>query len=334
MCKRFTLKILPYAIITAIERFMSLEFPIKVAALYRFAAFEKPELLQAQISIWCNEHDLKGTILVAFEGVNGTVAGSPEGIDAVVTHLRTLPGCEELDVKYSHAAEMPFYRMKVRLKKEIVTLGAEGIDPKREVGTYVQPQDWNALISDPGTVLIDTRNDYEVAIGTFEGAIDPKTKAFRDFPEWFRENREEMAAKGTKFAMFCTGGIRCEKSTAFLKAEGIHDVYHLEGGILRYLETVPESESKWQGECFVFDERVSVRHGLELGDMELCHACRRPISKDDKASEHFIEGVSCPACYAERSAEDRARFAERQKQIGLAKKRGKQHIGVKLRLDD
>jgi UPF0176 protein len=229
---------------------------------------------------------------------------------------------------------MPFYRMKVRLKKEIVTLGVDGIDPKREVGTYVQPEDWNALISDPDTVLIDTRNDYEVAIGTFEGAVDPRTKSFSEFPEWFRAHRDELAAGKTKFAMFCTGGIRCEKSTAFLKAEGIDDVYHLEGGILRYLENIPEAESKWQGECFVFDERVSVKHGLELGEMELCHACRRPISQEDKASAHFIEGVACPACYAERTDEDRARFAERQKQIALAKKRGKQHIGVNPRTDD
>jgi UPF0176 protein len=312
---------------------MSEEFPIKVAALYRFASFAQPEVLQTQIADWCAEHKLKGTILVATEGVNGTVAGTEAGIDAVVAHLRTLPGCDELDVKYSRATEMPFYRMKVRVKKEIVTMGVAGIDPKRAVGTYVQPEDWNALISDPDTILIDTRNDYEVAIGTFEGAIDPQTKTFRDFPEWFRENREEMVAEGKKFAMFCTGGIRCEKSTAFLKAEGIDEVYHLEGGILRYLETVPEAESKWQGECFVFDERVSVRHGLELGEMELCHACRRPISQDDKASQQFVEGVSCPACYAERSEDDRARFAERQKQIALAKKRGEQHIGVNHRAD-
>jgi UPF0176 protein len=313
---------------------MSKHFPIKVAALYRFANFTQPEMLQPQIAAWCSEHGLKGTILVATEGVNGTVAGTEAGIDAVVAHLRTLPGCAELDVKYSHANEMPFYRMKVRLKKEIVTLGVDGIDPKREVGTYVQPEDWNALISDPDTVLIDTRNDYEVAIGTFEGAVDPRTKSFSEFPEWFRTHREELAAGKTKFAMFCTGGIRCEKSTAFLKAEGIDDVYHLEGGILRYLENIPETESKWQGECFVFDERVSVKHGLELGEMELCHACRRPISQEDKASAHFIEGVACPACYAERTDEDRARFAERQKQIALAKKRGKQHIGVNPRIDD
>lgn len=307
--------------------------PIKVAALYRFVAFAAPEMLQPLILAECKERGIKGTILLAHEGINGTVAGEPEAIDELVDYLRALPDCDELDVKYSHAAEMPFYRIKVRVKKEIVTLGVEGIDPKREVGTYVQAEDWNALISDPGTLLIDTRNDYEVAIGSFEGAVDPNTKSFTEFPEWFREHRDRLASGKTKFAMFCTGGIRCEKSTAFLKAEGIDNVYHLEGGILRYLETVPEAESKWQGECFVFDERVSVTHGLELGTMELCHGCRRPISADDKASEHFIEGVSCPACHAERSDQDRARFAERQKQICLAKKRGKQHIGVNPRMD-
>ena len=306
---------------------------IKVAALYRFVSFDAPEALQPMISEQCTQTGIKGTILLAREGINGTVAGEPEAIEALVSFLRAIPGCEELDVKYSHAREMPFYRMKVRLKKEIVTLGVDGIDPKREVGTYVQPEDWNALISDPDTVLIDTRNDYEVAIGTFEGAVDPRTKSFSEFPEWFRSHRDALAAGKTKFAMFCTGGIRCEKSTAFLKAEGIEQVYHLEGGILRYLENIPEADSKWQGECFVFDERVSVKHGLELGEMELCHACRRPISQEDKASEHFIEGVSCPACFEERTDDDRARFAERQRQIALARKHGKQHIGVNPRAE-
>jgi len=312
---------------------MDEHYPIKVAALYRFVAFDAPEELQPHIQAQCAAGSIKGTILLAHEGINGTVAGKPSDIDALITFLRDIPGCAELDVKYSFAKEMPFYRMKVRIKKEIVTLGVDGIDPKREVGTYVQPEDWNALISDPDTVLIDTRNDYEVAIGTFEGAVDPRTKSFSEFPDWFRAYRAELAAGKTKFAMFCTGGIRCEKSTAFLKAEGIDEVYHLEGGILRYLENIPEAQSKWQGECFVFDERVSVKHGLELGEMELCHACRRPISQEDKASVYFVEGVSCPACYAERSDDDRARFAERQKQIALAKKRGKQHIGVNPRDD-
>lgn len=312
---------------------MDEQYPIKVAALYRFVAFDAPEELQPHIQAQCAAGSIKGTILLAHEGINGTVAGNPSDIDALIAFLRNIPGCAELDVKYSHAKEMPFYRMKVRLKNEIVTLGVDGIDPKREVGTYVQPEDWNALISDPDTVLIDTRNDYEVAIGTFEGAVDPRTKSFSEFPEWFRAHREALSAGKTKFAMFCTGGIRCEKSTAFLKAEGIDEVYHLEGGILRYLENIPEAQSKWQGECFVFDERVSVKHGLKLGEMELCHACRDPISQEDKVSELFVEGVSCPACYHQRSDEDRARFAERKRQIALAKARGKRHIGVDPRDD-
>ncbi len=306
--------------------------PITVAALYRFAAFGDISAIQAPLAGMCQQYAIKGTILIASEGINGTIAGSKDGVLAIIEHIRALPGCDDLDVKFSGALEMPFYRMKVRLKNEIVTMGVDGIDPKREVGTYVQPEDWNALISDPDTIIIDTRNDYEVAIGSFDGAIDPQTKTFREFPEWFRQNRAEISArsKAPKFAMFCTGGIRCEKSTAFLKAEGIDDVFHLEGGILRYLETVPEAESKWHGECFVFDERVSVKHGLELGSLELCHACRRPINDDDKAADTYLEGVSCPACYAERDAHDRARFAERQKQIALAKQRGEQHIGKKL----
>jgi UPF0176 protein len=303
------------------------DHPITVAALYRFAAFDAPEAYRPRILQLCREYGVKGTILLANEGINGTIAGSAKGIAAVIEYLKTLPGCAGLDVKYSHADEMPFYRMKVRVKKEIVTLGVEGIDPSREVGTYVAPEDWNALISDPDTVLIDTRNDYEVAIGTFEGAIDPGTKSFREFPAWFRENRDQIAQGKTKFAMFCTGGIRCEKSTAFLKAEGINEVYHLEGGILRYLETVPAEGSKWQGECFVFDDRVSVKHGLELGSMELCRACRRPITPEDKTSPLFADGVACPACHHKRSEADRARYAERQRQVALAKQRGERHIG-------
>jgi UPF0176 protein len=314
-------------------RSMSTPHPIKVAALYRFANFENPSEYQPQIAERCDLHGIKGTILLAHEGINGTIAGKPDAIDDVVAFLKSLPGCADLDVKFSHADAMPFYRLKVRLKREIVTMGVDGIDPKREVGTYVQPEDWNALISDPDTVLIDTRNDYEVAIGTFEGAVDPRTKAFRDFPEWFRENRDSLSEGKTKFAMFCTGGIRCEKSTAFLKAEGIEDVFHLEGGILRYLETIPEQDSKWQGECFVFDDRVSVKHGLELGSKQLCRACRHPISDEDKQSPFFKEGISCPACYHERSEEDRDRFAERQKQIALARRRGQRHIGATLHRD-
>jgi UPF0176 protein len=317
-----------------IWQIMNAHLPITVAALYRFAAFGDIAAIQTHLVDLCQKHAVKGTIIIASEGINGTIAGYADGIAQFIAHIRSLPGCAELDVKYSGANEMPFYRMKVRLKREIVTMGVDGIDPQREVGTYVQPEDWNALISDPDTIIIDTRNDYEVAIGSFDGAVDPKTKSFRDFPAWFRENRAELSAltNKPKFAMFCTGGIRCEKSTAFLKKEGIDDVYHLEGGILRYLETIPETESKWHGECFVFDERVSVKHGLALGSLELCHACRSPIDADDKTADTYVEGVSCPACYNERGESDRARFAERQKQIALAKARGEKHIGKKLRV--
>lgn len=246
-----------------------------VAALYCFAPFDDPDALRAPLKAVCDAQDVKGTLLLATEGVNGTIAGSEAGIAAAVAAVRALPGCSDLDVKYSTAAELPFQRMKVRLKKEIVTLGVPGVDAARNAGTHVDPQDWNALISDPATILIDTRNDYEVAIGTFKGALDPKTNTFREFPEWFRAHRAEFGEK-TKIAMFCTGGIRCEKSTAFVKAEGIEDVFHLKGGILNYLEKVPADQSLWDGDCYVFDERVSLRHGLEEGDYEICPRCTWP----------------------------------------------------------
>jgi UPF0176 protein len=300
---------------------------IAVAALYRFASFADPVALRPALLDACKTHAIKGTILLANEGVNGTIAGSAEGIAAIIAHIRTLPGCADLDVKYSHAAEMPFYRMKVMVKKEIVTLGQAGVDPVNQAGTYVAPQNWNALISDPDTVVIDTRNGYEVGIGTFKGAVDPKTETFRDFPAWFREHREELTEGKKRVAMFCTGGIRCEKSTAFLRAEGIAEVYHLKGGILRYLETVPPEKSLWQGECFVFDQRVSVGHGPALGTHGRCHACRDPLSPDDMASPLYVEGVTCPHCHAARDDEQRKRYAERQKQIELARVRGTRHVG-------
>jgi UPF0176 protein len=307
---------------------------ITVAALYRFASFADPAALRPALLDACKTHAIKGTILLATEGINGTIAGSAEAIAQVIAHIRTLPGCADLDVKYSHAADMPFYRMKVLIKREIVTLGQPGVDPVAKAGTYVAPRDWNALISDPGTVVIDTRNDYEVSIGTFKGAVDPKTETFRDFPAWFREHRDELTTGKTKVAMFCTGGIRCEKSTAFLRAEGIEEVYHLEGGILRYLETVKPEESLWEGECFVFDQRVSVGHGLALGTHGRCHACRDPLSPEDMASPLYVEGVSCPHCHDRFDDARRARFAERQKQVELAEKRGKAHIGVDPRAND
>lgn len=302
--------------------------PIQVAALYRFTPFEDPSVLREPLLAACEAAGVKGTLLLAHEGINGTIAGSPDAIAAVLDHIRALPGCDELDVKFSSAAEPPFARLKVRLKREIVTMGEPGIDPTASVGRYVDPQDWNALIADPDTLVIDTRNDYEVAAGTFEGALDPSTASFRDFPKWFRDNREELLAGKKKVAMFCTGGIRCEKSTSFLRGEGVDKVYHLRGGILRYLEEVPEAMSKWHGDCFVFDERVTVRHGLETGEYGLCRACRRPISPEDMASEDFEEGISCPHCITERTDVQRERYAERQRQEELAAMRGEAHLGA------
>ena len=303
--------------------------PIRIAALYQFARFDDPKTLRAPLLALCEENGVRGTLLLAREGINGTIAGSDSGVEAVLDHIRTLPDCDAIEVKESRAEGLPFHRTKVRLKKEIVTMGQPDLDPLAGVGTYVAPEDWNALISDPDTIVIDTRNDYEVQIGSFEGAIDPQTTSFREFPEWFRAKRAELEAEGRspKIAMFCTGGIRCEKSTAFARAEGVEDVFHLKGGILNYLEHVPESESLWRGECFVFDERVSVGHGLAPGDHGLCRACRRPLDRDDMAHDHYVEGVSCPRCYPERSDEQRARYAERHRQAELARARGEDHIG-------
>ena len=304
--------------------------PICVAALYRFTPFADHAALQAPLAACCRAHGVKGTLLLAHEGINGTIAGSDAGITAVLDHIRGLPGCADLEVKFSRAPAMPFHRMKVRLKREIVTMGVANIDPLASVGTYVAPADWNALIADPDTIVIDTRNDYEVAIGTFQTAIDPQTSSFRDFPEWFRARREELLGQGQqpKVAMFCTGGIRCEKSTAFLKAEGVAEVFHLQGGILKYLEEVPAEQSLWQGECFVFDQRVSVGHGLVPGNYALCHACRRPVSAEQQAMPEYEEGVSCPTCFAERSEEQRAGYRERHRQEQLAAARGAAHVGA------
>lgn len=303
--------------------------PLQVAALYRFARFKDCTSLREPLARLCARNGIRGTLLLAHEGINGTIAGTPEGIAAVLDHIRALPDCTELDVKLSTASTMPFHRMKVRLKREIVTMGEPEIDPRASVGTYVEAQDWNALISDPDTIVIDTRNDYEVAVGTFEGAIDPRTASFRDFPEWFRQERERLFGESKpKVAMFCTGGIRCEKSTAFLKGEGIDEVYHLKGGILKYLETVPEEESLWRGECFVFDQRVTIGHGLVEGSYELCHACRRPVSADDCTSPLYEAGVSCPTCHSERTDEQRTSYRERHRQEALAAERGIAHVGA------
>jgi len=305
---------------------------VTVAALYRFVRIADCAALRDALEQLCREHGVRGTLLVAHEGINGTIAGSAEGIDAVIAYLRSQPDCADLDVKFSTASAMPFHRMKVRIKREIVTMGQPDIDPRASVGTYVSAQDWNALIADPDTIVIDTRNDYEVAAGTFEGAIDPGTASFRDFPAWFRNERERLLGEGKapKVAMFCTGGIRCEKSTAFLKQEGVDEVYHLKGGILKYLEEVPEDESLWRGECFVFDQRVTVGHGLAEGTHTLCHACRRPVSIEGRQSPLYEDGVSCAACHGERTDEQRASARERHRQEMIATARGVAHVGAVL----
>ncbi len=302
--------------------------PVSVAALYQFTRFDDPAALRTPLLAACERAGIKGTLLLAREGINGTIAGLPEALETVLAHIRALPGCAGLEVKFSAAPEMPFHRMKVRVKREIVTMGEPDIDPTLSVGTYVDPNDWNALIANPDTLVIDTRNDYEVAVGTFTGAVDPATPSFRDFPAWFRAHREELLSGKKKVAMFCTGGIRCEKSTSFLRAEGVEEVYHLKGGILKYLEQVPEEQSLWQGECFVFDERVTVRHGLEQGTFQLCRACRRPLDAGALAHPDYEDGVSCPACITERTPEQRAGYAERQRQEALAKARGQLHVGA------
>lgn len=298
-----------------------------VAALYHFAPLKADAEMQARIKSVCEDNGICGTLLLASEGINGTVAGSADGIANLLAFLRALPGFGNLEHKESWADEEPFLRMKVRLKKEIVTMGIPGVDPNDVVGTYVDPKDWNDLISADDVITIDTRNAYEIRIGTFQGAINPQTTNFREFPAWFRKFKETRP--NARIAMFCTGGIRCEKSTAFVKNEGIDEVFHLKGGILQYLEDVPEEESLWEGECFVFDRRVAVKHGLELGTHTICHACREPLGPEDLKSEHFIPGVSCPYCYDKLSEEDRARFAERERQEELASQRGERHLGAK-----
>lgn len=298
---------------------------IVVAALYKFASLPDYAQLQPGLLALCNAQGIKGTLLLAEEGINGTVAGTRTGIDTLLAYLRRDPRLADLEHKESYTDELPFYRMKVRLKKEIVTLGVPGIDPNKTVGTYVKPEDWNAVISDPDVVVIDTRNDYEFEIGTFKGAIDPKTTTFREFPEYVRNNLNP--ARNKKVAMFCTGGIRCEKASAYMLEQGFEEVYHLQGGILKYLETVPQEESLWEGECFVFDQRVAVKHGLQVGDYDQCYACRHPVSVEDMASDKYVKGISCPRCYDSLSAEKRASITERQKQINLARQRGETHIG-------
>jgi len=301
---------------------------IVVTALYHFVRLENYKEIRQPLLDVMLVNNVRGTLLLANEGINGTIAGKRDGINKVLDWLRQDSRLSDFDSKDSFTDSMPFYRTKVKLKKEIVTMGIEGIDPKLKVGRYVKPEDWNALISDPETILIDTRNDYEYQIGTFEHAVNPDTNTFREFPKYVKDNLNPKKHK--KVAMFCTGGIRCEKSTAFLMEQGFEDVFHLQGGILKYLEEVPKEETMWKGECFVFDNRVAVNHELEKGSYEQCYACRYPITKEEMQSVHYQEGVSCPHCYNTVTDEQRASFAEREKQILLAKQRGEEHIGGEM----
>ncbi|MDG0971769.1 MAG: rhodanese-related sulfurtransferase [Porticoccaceae bacterium] len=294
-------------------------------ALYKFVALPNYGSIRHPLLKVMTDNKVFGTLLLASEGINGTISSTREGIDAVLSWLDQQTGLDNIDTKESWDTEIPFYRTKVKLKKEIVTMGVEGIDPKQVVGTYVKPMDWNDLISDPDVVLVDTRNDYEVEIGTFKGAIDPQTTSFREFPRWAKDNLDP--GKNKKVAMFCTGGIRCEKSTAYMKEQGFDEVYHLEGGILKYLEEIPSEQTLWQGECFVFDNRVAVDHNLKRGSYDQCHACRMPITEQEKLLSTYAEGLSCLHCHGTVSDEQKQRFAQRQKQIELAKARGEEHIG-------
>ncbi|WP_064791593.1 oxygen-dependent tRNA uridine(34) hydroxylase TrhO [Shewanella woodyi] len=298
---------------------------VVVCALYKFVSLPNFESIQKPLLAHMESAGIKGTLLLASEGINGTVAGSQLAIDNLLQWLAKQDGLDSIVHKLSFDETMPFYRTKVKLKKEIVTMGVEGIDPLKVVGTYVKPKDWNQLISDPEVLLVDTRNEYEVQIGTFKNAVDPKTDTFREFPAYVKEHLDP--AKHKKVAMFCTGGIRCEKSTAYLKEQGFDEVYHLEGGVLKYLEEVKQEESLWEGECFVFDNRVAVNHALEKGQYDQCNACRMPITELEKASEAFVQGVSCPHCIDNISEKQRQRFEERERQMQLAAKRGEAHIG-------
>ena len=298
---------------------------ITICALYKFVRLEQYLELRDPLLAKMASLDVKGTLLLAAEGINGTIAGTQTNIEQVLAFLQAQPNLDAISHKESFSDVNPFHRTKVKLKKEIVTMGIEGIDPNKVVGTYVKPKDWNALISDPEVLLVDTRNDYEVEIGTFKHALNPDTETFREFPKYVKDNLDKNKHK--KVAMFCTGGIRCEKSTAYLKEQGFEEVYHLEGGILKYLEEVPSEETLWQGECFVFDGRVAVNHDLEQGQYDQCFACRFPLTETEKESEHYVKGVSCHRCFDKVTDKQRSRFAERERQIELATKRGENHIG-------
>ena len=296
-----------------------------ICALYKFTRLDDFEDIQAPLKSFLDALSVKGTLLLAREGINGTISGGKDSVEKVLDYLQTDDRFLELEYKFSYSKKPPFKRLKVKLKKEIVTMGLSEIDPNHSVGTYIKPKDWNNLINDPDVVLIDTRNNYEYEIGSFQGAINPNTETFREFPSFTKNTLEKYRNK--KIAMFCTGGIRCEKSTAYLKSKGYENVFHLQGGILKYLEEVKEEESLWEGECFVFDDRVAVKHNLEQGQYDQCHACRFPITEEDTKHPHYEKGASCPRCFGTKNSDQLRRYREREKQVQLAKKRGEEHIG-------
>lgn len=306
--------------------------PIVVVALYKFVTLEDYRALREPLLAHCRAHGVKGSLLLAREGLNGTIAAERASVDAVLDWLRRDPRLADMDYKESAAERPPFLRMKVKLKREIVTLGVEGLDPSREAGTYVEAHDWNAVISDPDVLVLDTRNDYEIRIGTFRGAVDPHTASFREFPDYVKQLDP---ARHRKVAMFCTGGIRCEKASAYLLQQGFSEVYHLKGGILKYLEEVPVDQSLWQGECYVFDDRVAVGQGLAPGNHTLCYGCGEPVGPAERLTPNYEEGVSCPGCFGTLSDDRRRRFRERRRQVELARARGEDHLGAsRNRLDE
>ena len=296
-----------------------------ICALYKFTRLDDFEEIQIPLRSFLDSLSVKGTLLLAREGINGTISGTKVSLEKVLDYLQSDPRFLDLEFKFSYSQKIPFKRLKVKLKKEIVTMGLTEIDPTHSAGTYVKPKDWNELINDPDVVLIDTRNNYEYEIGSFKGAINPNTETFREFPSFTKNTLEQYRDK--KIAMFCTGGIRCEKSTAYLKSEGFKNVFHLQGGILKYLEEVNEDESLWEGECFVFDDRVAVKHNLEQGQYDQCHACRFPITEEDTMHPHYEKGASCPRCFGTKNSSQMSRYREREKQVKLAKLRGEEHIG-------
>ena len=301
-----------------------------VSALYKFSLIESPNILQSKIRRKLKSLSILGTILVGKEGLNGTISGKKENIDKAIKYIKNIDGFCDIDVKFSKSLVNPFIRLKIKLKDEIVTIGDKSINPNKQVGKYVNPEEWNDLISNKNTILIDTRNNYEHSIGTFKNSLNQNTIKFREFPEWVRKQKfSDNEKQNRKFAMFCTGGIRCEKASSFMLKEGFKDVSHLKGGILNYFDSVPKNESKWKGECFVFDDRVSVKHDLTEGSYDMCHGCRMPITNEDKATDEYIKGVACPSCFFEKTQEQKARYMSRQKQVDLAKERNQKHIGPK-----